>query len=74
MDLRAQTSNLVSALAGGGTGPTGRPLIFASSRDEVNRGRKGIYGEYIHYQTWLDALTLAGLPAPDNPNHVLTSF
>jgi RHS repeat-associated protein len=53
---------------------TGRPLVLGSSRKEVNRRNKGIYGEYIHYQIWLDAMQRAGRTVPNNPNHVLTSF
>jgi RHS repeat-associated protein len=73
-DAVSQVGNLFSAPAGGGTNMTSRPLTLVSSRAEVNRGKKGVYGEYIHYQTWLDAMMLAARPVPDNPNNLLTSF
>jgi RHS repeat-associated protein len=73
-DVQTQTSNLLAAIAGGGGDLIGRPLTIRASRDEVNRGKKGIYGEYIHYQLWLDGMMLAARPVPDNPNNVLTSF
>jgi RHS repeat-associated protein len=55
-------------------GVISRPVIVESGRQAVNQGRKGTYGEYIHYRVWLDALRLAGRPVPNNPNHVLATF
>jgi RHS repeat-associated protein len=73
-DVSMHLANLFSSPIHTAVEVTGRPLIAESSRQEINRQRKGVYGEYIHYQIWLDALLLAGRPVPNNPNHVLTSF
>jgi len=72
--VTAQVNNLLAGPVRTGVEVISRPLILESSRQEVNRGRKGIYGEYIHYQVWLDGMRLAGRPLPNNPNHILTSF
>jgi hypothetical protein len=72
--VTAQVNNLLAGPVRAGVEVISRPLILESSRQEVNRGRKGIYGEYIHYQVWLDSMRLAGRPLPNNPNHILTSF
>jgi RHS repeat-associated protein len=72
--IRTDLSNLFGGPVSTGVVLTNRLLIYESSRQRVNRGKKGVYGEYIHYQRWLDGLMMAGRPVPDNPNHVLTSF
>jgi RHS repeat-associated protein len=73
-DVSSQLRKLISGPVPTSVDLVGKPLIVESSRQEVNRNRKGVYGEYIHYQIWLDALLFAGRPVPNNPNHVLTSF
>jgi RHS repeat-associated protein len=73
-DVSRQVNNLLAGPIPTRVDVIGRPLIVESSRQEVNRSRKAVYGEYIHYQIWLDGLLLAGRPVPNNPNYVLTSF
>ncbi len=73
-EIGANIARLVAGTGSDEADVTGRPIISQTGRQEVNRGRKGIYGEYIHYQAWLDALRLAARPIPNNPNHLLTSF
>lgn len=40
----------------------------------LNRGRNQSYGEFIHWRYYLESLRLAAVPAPNNPNNLLTSF
>jgi hypothetical protein len=73
-DVSTHLTNLFAAPIHTNVEVVARPVIVESSRQNVNRRRKGVYGEYIHYQVWLDAMLLAGRPLPNNPNNVLTSF
>jgi RHS repeat-associated protein len=52
----------------------GRDVVADGALQSVNRGRKGIYGEYIHWDLYLDLLDIAGRPAPNNPNNLLPTF
>jgi len=59
----------------GATGAdTTKPNIWSDSRLEVNSKRKSAYGEFIHWNFWVNSLQLAGRPLPNNPNNLLTSF
>ncbi|MDZ7637964.1 MAG: RHS repeat-associated core domain-containing protein [Bryobacterales bacterium] len=40
----------------------------------LNRGRNQSYGEFVHWKYYLESLRLAAVPAPNNPNNLLTSF
>lgn len=48
--------------------------IHLGSTGEINRGRVHAYGEYIHYNIYLEALSLAGRPVPNNPSNTLSGF
>jgi RHS repeat-associated protein len=48
--------------------------ILSDGRLEVNASRKSRYGEFIHWNFWLENLKLAARPIPNNPNNLLTSF
>ena len=50
------------------TAITGRGL------SNINQGRKGYYGEFAHWRTYVNANEQAGVPLPDNPNNILTAF
>jgi RHS repeat-associated protein len=52
----------------------GRDVVADRALQSVNRGRKGVYGEYIHWDLYLDLLDLAARPAPNNPNNLLPTF
>jgi RHS repeat-associated protein len=40
----------------------------------VSKGNKSTYGEYIHWQLYINTLQAAGRPIPNNPNNVLATF
>jgi hypothetical protein len=42
--------------------------------DFLNRNRVKAYGEFLHWNFYLDSLRLAAVPVPNNPNNLLTSF
>jgi hypothetical protein len=48
--------------------------IFGQSVREVNSDNRGVYGEFAHWQVWLDAMELAARALPNNPNNLLTAF
>jgi hypothetical protein len=54
--------------------PGGRKTIETESLDEVNDGQRGTFGEFSHWQLWLDTLGLAARPVPNNPNNPLAAF
>ena len=53
--------------------PGKRPLLDRG-RTEVNRGGKAVFGEFIHWQLYLDSFSLAGRPVPQRLPTLLTSF
>jgi hypothetical protein len=70
----AQTaSDLIQPVSGTSSG-AGRSVVADSALQSVNRGRKGVYGEYIHWQFYLDMLDVAARPVPNNPNNLLPTF
>ncbi len=40
----------------------------------LNRSRVKAYGEFLHWNYYLEALQLSAVPVPNNPNNLLTSF
>ncbi len=54
---------------GGGVG-----AIYRQALHEVNVDRPQTYGEYAHYAIFLQALSLADRPVPNNPSNTLTGF
>ena len=69
-------SNIIfNAQSGGAPGAGGdNTNVEEEGRKAVSRGIKGEYGEYIHWRLYINALTLAGRPIPNNPNNVLATF
>lgn len=66
---------LFNSQGGGGAGASATsPQIEQSGWEGVSAGNKGAYGEFIHWQLYIDALRLAGRPIPSNPNNVLATF
>jgi hypothetical protein len=65
-------------LAGGVEGSTGadstKQDIMSDGRLELNSNRKSAFGEFIHWNFWMESLQMAGRPLPNNPNNLLTSF
>lgn len=71
-------SKLVSGLmtspsVKGGTGG-GTFSIISRANAEINAARPRAYGEYVHYNLFLDAVSLADRPVPSHPNNTLTGF
>lgn len=44
------------------------------ARDLVNRDSKGVYGEFLMWNSFSEVLRLAGRPVPDVPGNILTTF
>ena len=66
---------LFNSQAGGAAGSgNDNTDIEDGGRQAVSGGVKGVYGEYVHWQLYINALTLAGRPIPNNPNNVLATF
>jgi hypothetical protein len=68
-----------NALFNSGSG--GSPGAAQSSADiqqtgwnDVSAGHKGVYGEFVHWQLYINALRAGGRPIPNNPNNVLATF
>lgn len=54
-----------------------KPTITEATAEGVrhlNRNRVQAYGEFIHWNYFIEALQLAAAPVPNNPNNLLTSF
>ena len=54
--------------------PGGAPTIYLEGVHELNASRLKAYGEHIHFNTYLRALSLAGRPVPNNPSATLAGF
>jgi RHS repeat-associated protein len=54
--------------------PRPGPIVEEEARAEVNRGSRGVYGEYIMWNAYLEFLTMAGRPHPNVPGNILPSF
>ena len=52
----------------------GSTTIYLQGMHEINANRTRTYGEYIHYDTFLSALSLANRPVPNNPSNTLGGF
>ncbi|MEO0794054.1 MAG: RHS repeat-associated core domain-containing protein [Verrucomicrobiota bacterium] len=59
---------------GGGFQGNGNYSIIDSAVDELNQNRLRQYGEYIHFDLYLDAVRLADRPVPSHPTNSLTGF
>ncbi|MCW5966058.1 MAG: proprotein convertase P-domain-containing protein [Bryobacterales bacterium] len=42
--------------------------------ERLNRNRVKAYGEFLHWNYYMEALQLSAVPVPNNPNNLLTSF
>jgi RHS repeat-associated protein len=73
LNVGTTLSSLVSQTSGGNP-ETSHEAIHAEARLNLNRNRKSAFGEFIHWQFWLDSLQAASRPIPNNPNNLLTSF
>ncbi len=52
----------------------GKAAVYAAARLAVTRGRVRAYGEFAHFQFYLDSLRLAGRPQPTLSNNLLTVY
>ena len=69
-------SNVLFNSQSGGTAGASRssPDIQQAGWNDVSAGHKGVFGEFVHWQLYINALRAAGRPIPNNPNHVLATF
>jgi RHS repeat-associated protein len=54
--------------------PRPGPIVEEEARTEVNLGSRGVYGEYIMWNSFLEYLTMAGRPQPNVPGNILPAF
>ena len=52
----------------------GKAGVYAAARLAVTRGRVRAFGEFAHFQFYLDSLRLAGRPEPVLSNNLLTVY
>jgi RHS repeat-associated protein len=57
-----------------GENPTSNLAVRATARQETVSGTRGRFGEFIHWNIYLNSLQLALRPLPNNPNNLLTAF
>lgn len=74
--LRGPTWLMALWQSSGGIPRPSRPLraVAEESRAEVNRSSRGVYGEYLMWNSYLEYLTMAGRPQPDAPGNILPAF
>lgn len=56
------------------TQPQGAAGVLSASRDEINAGQRGVYGEFSHWRLYQSFHLLTGVPLPNNPNSPLAEF
>ncbi|MDA0203949.1 MAG: RHS repeat-associated core domain-containing protein [Acidobacteria bacterium] len=54
--------------------PQGAAAVLGASRDEINAGNRGVYGEFVHWKLYQSFHLLTGTPLPNNPNSPLSEF
>jgi len=52
----------------------GTAAVQNASRQEVNSGQRGVYGEFAHWNLYQSFLALTGVLPPNNPNSPLAEF
>jgi RHS repeat-associated protein len=58
----------------GGNDIFSNAAVRNQGRSELNRGRQGVFGEFAHWDFYLNALAAASRPMPNNPNNMLATF
>lgn len=76
LDVQESARDDLSPGSRAATGPTavGHSDVFRRAQNNLNRGNRNKYGEYAHWQSFLDALGIASRPRPNNPNKFMTGY
>ncbi|MDQ8205102.1 DUF6531 domain-containing protein [Pelagicoccus sp. SDUM812003] len=72
-----QLSGKLFPSSGGGNGGSqgqGHYSVTVRANRGINANRHRAYGEYVHYDLFLDAVRLADRPVPNHPNNTLSGF